>query len=114
MNVAIARSLSTESLRSRYRQLMALRARAGWGAGFAGATCAALGCAAVGASPAAGLLVWLLVAATVTDLLWRRIFNSLLVTALGCVLLQIAAAGGAAPASRLCQLRPVGSGGVSW
>lgn len=92
--------LSVVSLRCRYRRLMALPARVRWGIGFAapllvvaltGAVATALPETASRLTPAAGLLAWLLVVAAVTDLLWRRIFNCVLVPVLACVALMHAA-----------------------
>lgn len=83
--------LAAPALRRRYRQFVSLPARARWGAGFGGALAAAALAWAARLPPAAGLLVWLLGVATVTDLMWRRIFNCLLGPVLACVALLHAA-----------------------
>ncbi|MFM8272250.1 MAG: prepilin peptidase [Gemmata sp.] len=83
--------LAVPTLRRRYRQLVSLPARVRWGGGCAFALGAAALGTASGLPPATGMLVWLLAAATVTDLLWRRIFNCQLVPVLACVALLHAA-----------------------
>ena len=77
--------LSAAPLRRRYRQFVSLPAGARWGGGFVGALAAAAVAGVAQLPPAAGLLAWLLAVATVTDLMWRRIFNCLLGPALAAV-----------------------------
>ncbi|MBX7106957.1 MAG: A24 family peptidase [Gemmataceae bacterium] len=91
------------TLRDLYRSLIRVPAVGRWAAGFALPVIVGVPSLAIGCSPgetACLVLVALLAVVTVTDLLWRRIFNWLVGPAL-LAALGLAAAGGTLPAALL-------------